>query len=472
MPMFDPSEVAAWCGGEWLHAPHTPLCGVSTDTRSIGKGSLFVALKGDRFDAHDYLDQAFEGGASAAVVERPAEGDHPQLVVSDTRTALIDLARGYRNSLAAAFIGITGSAGKTTVKELLASMLEAKAPTARTHGNWNNDIGLPLSLLRMERSDCYGVFEIGTNHPGEISMLSDVLRPGAGVMTTVGVAHLEFFASEQAIAEEKASLFSALPASGWAVVSSDEPWYPVFRDAAVCRVVTVSEQCEADYSWSGSAEVEVREKASGESVVLKLPVPGDFFRLDVALAVAAARQMGMGWEAIRNAVATYRSPPMRWETSELAGISIVNDSYNANPLSMREALQAFAGTPVSGQRWLVLGAMLELGETAPELHRDVGRQVAEGTWGGLLAFGRWGECIAEGAVAAGMNADHIVNCVSAEEAALALAERARPGDAILLKASRGERLETILPHLESQIPALHRAEVRGSGAGSNLKSII
>jgi UDP-N-acetylmuramoyl-tripeptide--D-alanyl-D-alanine ligase len=451
MPRLDPNDVSAWCGGHWARAPGVPLCGVSTDTRSIAGGSLFVALRGERFDAHDYLDAAFAGGAVAAVVEDHARGDHPQLVVPDTRHALIDLARGYRAGLSAEFIGITGSVGKTTVKELLASMLEVCAPTARTHGNWNNHIGLPLSLLRMEPAHRYGVFEVGTNHPGEIAVLSDVLRPGAAVMTTVGLAHLEFFASEKAIAEEKSSLLAAVPGSGWAVACSDQPWFPVLREAAACRLVTVSREEDADYTWSGSTHLEIRERNGGDAVTLELPLPGNFFKLDVALAVAAARQVGLEWDAIRRGIAAYRSQPMRWETSDIGGITLVNDSYNANPLSMREALRAFAGMSATGRRWLVLGAMLELGDTAPELHRALGRQVAAGRWAGLLAYGPWGAIIAEGAVSGGMDANHVMHCASAEGAAEVLAEKAAPGDAVLLKASRGEQLEKILDCLKSEI---------------------
>lgn len=463
MPRFEPNELAAWLGARWGREPSAPITSVSVDSRTLAPGALYLALRGDRFDGHDFVASAYAAGAAAVLVEtgRAPAGDGSWLEVADTRRGLVDLARRYRSGLQATVVGITGSAGKTTVKELLAGMLAKIGSTARTHQNWNNDIGLPLSLLRTERADQFGVFEIGTNHPGEIAALSEILRPEVAVVTTVGSAHLEFFGTEAAIAREKSMLPASLPSKGWVVLDADDAWFDTLAGAAPCRVVSVSQHPTADYVWKPSPDHggwDVLETKTGDRVLFNGAIVGEFFRLDATLAIGAARQLGIGWPLLQEAVAAYEPPSMRWEATSSGGVVFINDGYNANPISMRAALEAFAEHPVAGRRWLVLGAMRELGPDSTALHREVGRSVGAGDWAGLVAYGSWGEPIAEGARAAGLPESRLRLCDSPEQAVKALRGWVRTGDAVLLKASRSERLEEVLTQWVASTAARVEAE--------------
>ena len=226
MPAFSAKDLSKWCGGTWRPSEPSAINGVCTDTRSLKPASLYVALRGPRHDGHDFVPQALTLGAAAAVVTDAYAAAHPPsaplLCVRDTLKALGDIARGYRDALKAKIVAVTGSVGKTTVKEMIADVLARKGATTRSRGNWNNDIGLPLSMLAMEPGEEFGVFELGMNHPGELAPLCDMLRPDWGVVTNVGPVHLEFFDSVEAIGKEKATVLQRLPADGTAVVSRDE----------------------------------------------------------------------------------------------------------------------------------------------------------------------------------------------------------------------------------------------------------
>lgn len=451
MPIFQASEVATWCGGVWKSGPPAELSGVSTDTRTLRPGHLYVALRGARFDGHEFVPDAFARGAAAALVSNEyaasaSTAPGPLLGVPDTLKALGRFATAYRTGLSVHMIAVTGSTGKTTVKEMIADILASAAPTARTRGNWNNEIGLPLSLLAMERTDRFGVFEVGMNHPGELAPLCVMLRPDAGVVTNVGPVHLEFFDSVEAIAREKSTVFRYLPTDGIAVLNRDERWYPVLRPVAPCRVVTVSMVGEADYvaELFGNGRFQVRERVSGDRVEFELPQPGSHMVANALQAIAVGRAYGVAWDAMRAALGTFAPPPMRWACEDVAGVSVVNDAYNANPVSMRAALKAFDETAVKGGRWLVLGGMLELGASTGDEHRALGRDIARGRWAGLVAVGPLGSQIADGAEAGGMSGSRVVRAGDHAAGAAALASRVAAGDAVLFKASRGERMEKVL----------------------------
>jgi UDP-N-acetylmuramoyl-tripeptide--D-alanyl-D-alanine ligase len=318
---------------------------------------------------------------------------------------------------------------------------------ARSPGNWNNDIGLPLSLLRTELDAEFGVFEIGMNHAGEIQALSEVLRPDIGIVTNVGPAHLEFFDSEADIASEKADLLRALPCDGMAIVACDAPWFEVIREAAPCPVTTVAIGETADYEGILSATdpgaFTVHESATGDSAAFRSALPGAYFKRNALLAVACCRRLGVGWDDLVRVVGAYVPEALRWNVHRGGGVTLIDDSYNANPISMRAAIQAFEEMPIEGGRWLVLGGMLELGPAAEGLHRALGGVVASGSWKGLIGYGPWGRHIADGAARAGMPAAQIACCEDYGGVIEILAAGADAGDAVLLKASRGERLERI-----------------------------
>ena len=464
MDPISPESAAAWCRGEWCGGPPpAPLCAAIVDSRQVGPGHLFFALPGARADGHDFLSAVADAGAAAVVradfpVERlPAGGAF--LRVDDVAAALGRLAAGYRATLPARIVGIGGSVGKTTVKELVADLLSTVGPTARTAGNFNNEIGLPLSVLGVDRACAFAVLEAGISHPGEMAPLRDVLRPDAAVMTTIGPVHVEFFDSVRAIAEEKAVLLEKLPADGFAVLDRDDEFYPLLRARSSAPVVAVSLADPAADVFGEvlpSGALRVRELATGERADLPVPPPGGFMARNVLLAVAAARKCGAAWDALAAALAGYRPIGMRWAVEAVRGWTAINDGYNANPVSVRAALAAFAQWPVAGRRFLALGPMLELGAREAAEHEAVGRFVAAGAWAGV-ALVPWqttaepaAQALAAGLRAGGWPADKICAAPDAAAAADWLRARLRPGDAVLLKASRGVRIERVLESLKQE----------------------
>jgi len=363
------------------------------------------------------------------------------------------LGGAYRGKVAPRVVGVTGSVGKTTVKEMTAAVLGAGWPTARTHGNWNNNIGLPLSLLRMEPGTGMGVFEIGMNHVGEISELSAVLRPDWGIVTAVGAAHIGHFASLDEIAREKAALLEALSPSGRAFLDARGGYFELLSSRSPAPVVTVALSGEADYVCAGHDDtvdrVSIRESRTGDESEFHLPSPGRHNIVNAMLAVAVGREAGMSWDAIQTGFESCRSLPLRWQPETIDGVLIVNDAYNANPVSMEASIDTFGRMRCEGRRWLVLGAMLELGSFEEELHRWLGREIAAGPWAGIVLVGTVSAAIGGGAVDAGYPADRVHCLASTAEAAVFLARSAKAGDAVFLKASRSARLEEIVELLGS-----------------------
>lgn len=476
MPNFDAREVAQWTGGKWCNGEPGAIAGVSTDSRTLGCGALFVALRGPLFDGHAFIGEAFARGAVGAVISEDAcalpRADRPLLRVADTAQALRDMAANYRRSSRVAIVAVTGSVGKTTVKEMVADVLARRLKVARTRGNWNNEIGLPLSLLAMEPETRVGIFELGMNHPGELASLCRMLQPDWGLVTTIGPVHLEFFKSVEAIAAEKSTLLKSLPAGGIAVLRCDEPYFEILRAAAPGRVITLAMSGNsrvggaADYMGSPAdarGQMEIRERATGEACRLQAPLPGAHHAANALFAAAVGRAYGLAWEEIRSALEAYRSPPMRWERQIVAGVTIINDAYNANPLSMAAALRTFAELPlaelplaelpVAGGRWLVLAGMLELGPTEEQWHRDLGKSLAPGPWAGIITVGSLGAVIARAAVNAGVSAARVFPCADHGAAAEVLGRCLRPGDAVLFKASRGQRLEQVLALWKERVAA-------------------
>ncbi len=458
-PGFDGGELAAWSGGRWEPGPPALSGVVVNDSRKVVPGAVYLALAGERFDGHSFVAGARAAGACGAIVREgwarddtpsalPAE--FPLLRVADPEAALRAMAMGYRRKLGPHCIGITGSAGKTTVKEFTANVLATRYVTARSLGNWNNHIGLPLSLLAMEGATRMGVFEIGTNHPGEIGPLAAILRPEWGIVTNIGAGHIEFFDSVEAIADEKADLLRALPGDGLAFLNRDLEWFERLRRASRAPVVTISTRGAADFRLVSrgacNETVEAEETATGARFRFGLGLGGEYQVANALFAIAVARRLGVAPAAIEAALAAPRALPMRWQRVELNGVRVVNDAYNANPLSMRAALESFGEEPGVGRKWLVLGGMLELGERAEKEHVALGRDVAAGAWAGLIVVGNLGEWIAQGAGEAGFATGKIYRCVDAAAAARALLAQVAPGDGIMLKASRGSKLEDVLAH--------------------------
>lgn len=458
MPFFDPADLAGWCDGHWHGVRPDRVAGFCNDSRIIQPGQLYIAIRGDRLDGHDFVLGAQRRSACGALVEETFAADKvgawPLLVVRDTRRALIELARGHRARCKGEIVGITGSVGKTSVKEMAADILGHVGHVARTKDNWNNDIGLPLSMLRMNPDDRFGVFEVGMNHPGELAVLCELLQPRWGIITPIGPVHLEFFKSVDAIAEEKATLLEWLPETGTAILSPDDSWYETLLSHVHARVIRVSlRDPEAAYfgTWKkpGSNVLTVYERATAESHPYLMPLPGRYVADNALRAIALGREAGVNPEIIAHALAHYRPLSMRWNKVTIAGVIFINDAYNANPMSMRAALDAFMEMAVEGRRWLVLAGMFELGEMAQEEHEALGRYLAQFPWAGVVTAGKMGRGIAQGAMDAGLDGVcRLASCDTAEDAAEYLKEHVEPGDAVLVKASRGEQLEDVLARYE------------------------
>ena len=446
--MATPGQLAAWTDGEWTRHPDEEIAGVSHDTRTLEPGDLYVALRGDIHDGHRFIPQALQAGAAALLVdEAPAVVGVPALVVDDTLVALQQWAKAHRARFNGPVIGVTGSAGKTTVKELLASVLEQAGAVCRTPGNWNNHIGVPLSLLNLRSEHAFGVFEAGMNHPGELDPLFELIGPDHGILTAIGAAHIEAFEDEAGIAMEKAALLRAVPESGVVVIDGESPWLSLLHQQArgALELTALSEGTAAGKARTAQATSPQKDvwQIDGWSGPLALPVPGRAMAENVLKVVVLAERLGLDEAAIRAGLTAWKPAAMRWAVEAVDGVTVINDAYNANPLSMQAALESFALLEVAGNRWLVLGSMQELGVDAEEAHRRLGETVGSGPWAGVVLMGEWQQALQAGMVSAAFPGK-IVAAASHEEAATALMERTTQGDAVLLKASRLDRLETVL----------------------------
>jgi UDP-N-acetylmuramoyl-tripeptide--D-alanyl-D-alanine ligase len=456
MKPLELAQVAAWCGGE-LRRGRSDRCihGVSTDTRTIRPGSLFVALKGDKFDGHDFVEEARKAGAIAAVVSRmdaPAEEDSfGWIVVPDTLVALQRLATAYRASLPVKVVGVTGSNGKSSTKEMIHAVLARKFRTAKTVGNLNNHIGVPLTLLGLDEETEWAVVEMGMNHPGEIAVLAEMGRPDAAVVTNVGWAHIEAFADREGIAEEKGALVRALRPGGLAVLNGDDE--RVSRMAGRCagRVVTAGfgESCTHRVAGFGTGEASCRFDLilGGNVYPAMLATTARHMASNAALAAALGWELGVPGDEIAEALADVAFPPGRCQIHAWRGGWLVDDTYNANPDSMLAGAEMLAKLPGEGRLVALLGAMGELGRHREELHRLVGRSMAGAGVGLLFALGDDSRWTVEAARAGGMSEAAARWFAGHEELAGAYLESARDGDRILVKGSRSQQMEKVVRHL-------------------------
>jgi len=452
-PGFTAGELADWTGGTWSGGTPGHIRRIIHDTRSLAPGDVYLALRGERCDGHDFIPEALKRGAVGVIAERvDTDTAMPTLRVADSRRALFELAAGHRQRCRAKVVGVTGSVGKTTVKEMVADVLSCRGLTARTPGNWNNDIGLPLSTLAMSPEADFGVFELGINHPGEMEPLARMLSPDWGVMTAVGPVHIEFFDNEEHIAREKAKMIELLPSDGLAIMDRDSAWFSLIERLSPCPVISVSSDSRADYRAEihGATAIFIEDQ-TGERAAYTPPLPGRHIMANALLAYAVGREAGVSPEAAIHALEAYRPPSMRWQSVDIHGITVINDAYNANPISMAAAITTFGDMPVAGSKWLVLGTMGELGDIREVEHRKTGAQAARGEWAGIIGIGEGGCWIIAGARDAGSPAQRARAYSTVHEAAAMLASGLKPGDAILIKASRSEKLERLLQLLDEQL---------------------
>jgi len=424
-----------------LRGADVAVRGVFTDTRKPLPGALFVALTGETFDAHTFLDVAKQGGAAAALVARECAVDLPQLIVPDTEIALGRLAGAFRAQSAARVVGITGSNGKTTVKTLLAAILALHGRTHVNAGNLNNEIGLPLSLLAMPEDTQYAVLEMGAGKPGDIAYLAAIARPEIGLVNNIAPAHLERMGSLAGIAETKGAIYTALPPHGVAVINADDAFAPLFgKLAGARRVLRFGLEHEADVRGE-IVELGAKSRfdliADGTRTPVELPLAGRHNVQNALAAAALARALDVPLATIRHGLETAAPVSGRLIRHAMPqGWTLIDDSYNANPGSTAAAIATLASEP--GEAWLVLGDMRELGADAPKLHADTGALARER---GIVRLFTVGELAHAASRAFGPGATHF-----ADQAALAsaLAAAVKPGVRVLVKGSRGSAMERVV----------------------------
>jgi len=411
------------------------VTGVSTDTRAIRAGDLFFALRGANFDAHDFLDQAFAKGAAAAIVSRKVACSGLTIAVDDTLEALGDLAAAWRITLAARVIGVCGSNGKTTTKEMIAHVLGKDRRVVKAQGSFNNNVGVPVTIFQADERTESAVLEIGTNHPGEIAALGRIARPDIAVLVSVGAEHLEGLGTLDGVADEEASIFSSIRSGGYAVVHHD-PRILVRLHLPREKFMTFGLTSDADVhpDWIDGMRFAVR------GVEFRLNLLGEWNIQNALAATAVAMLHGLPLDEIARRLADFRPPKMRMERLDLAGVTIINDAYNSNPESASRAVREFSRFPASGRRVAVIGDMGELGPTSETYHRELGRQLAESSIDLVVGVGL--ECRALLAELEGRK--EMRGFASVDDMKTSLDGLIRTGDAVLLKGSRRVGLERIV----------------------------
>jgi len=453
MIAWKPSEIVKYAQGRLVGADRA-FTSVSTDTRTLEPGALFVALSGPSFDGHDFVTTAAQNGAAAALVARQLPVDIPQIVVADPLAALSTFAREWRRQFPIPVVGVTGSNGKTTTKELIGSILSQRGPTLVTKGNLNNHIGVPLTLLELTKEHRYAVIEMGANHLAEIAHLASISEPTVGVVTNAGAAHLEGFGSLQGVADGKGEMFQALPFEGVAVINADDKYAGQWRDtSAADRILTFGFEQPADFMAHKVREINA---PSGFRIDFDLVTPDGTIAATIPLAglhnlrnalgaAAAACAAGTPIEQIVEGLAAMKAVAGRLELKPaINGAFIVDDSYNANPSSLKagiDAMRSFAGA-----RWLVLGEMKELGDASDELHAEVGRYARQAGIERLLAMGEGSRFSVE---AFGRGAQWFADIDALiRDASSSLSS----GVAVLIKGSRANRLERVSAALSATPP--------------------
>lgn len=437
-------DIARITGGELIKgSPEDVVSGVSIDSRTVNEGELFIALKGPNFDGHSFLPEVFKKKAQAALVSKVPEGEFPAIVkVSRTREALLKLAGDAVRTSDIRVIAVTGSNGKTSVKDMLQHVLSERYCVLASRASFNNAVGLSLSLLDIKKEHEFAVFELGSNSPGEISLLARTARPEIAVITNIGRAHLERFGDLEGVFREKTAVLDELPAGSFAVVNGDDPYLKNARCDHV-QLIRFGFAPENDIVISELLENSDGQSFSVDGKRYHICLPGRHNVLNAASSIAVAQRLGLEDERINRAFRTFRLQPMRLERKETEGMIFINDAYNANPDSFKSALEVLMAEDALC-RGVVAGDMLELGERSEKLHYELGKEIAERGVDFLIASGKYADHLAEGAVRGGMDPDKVVKERSHQGCAMRIEEFSCGDMAVLVKGSRLSRMEEVI----------------------------
>lgn len=428
---------------------------VSIDSRKLKTGDLFFAIKGENFDGHDFIDEVISKGASAVVIEKKylekfKDKNYPLVVVEDTTKALGELARIYRDKFDVKVIGLTGSNGKTTTKEMIAEILSQKFKTLKSEGNLNNNFGVPLNLFRLQKSHEVAVIEMGINHFGEMGALCEIANPDFGLVTNIGTAHIEFLTSREGIAEEKGKLFKYLiRKNGFGFINSDEK---LIKEQAkgLKRKLTFGFSSKADVrgkiiSLNNLAQPVLKVTHRSKSVVINLPTFGIHTAQNALSAAAVGLKFGVSLKKIKSALEAFKSYDKRMQVIEIDGYTIINDTYNASPESMKMAIQTMSMMKGYFQKVAVLGDMLELGEFTEKFHRELANYLKENGIQKVFFFGEFTKSSFEEALKLECDAKHFDD---KKQIADEIKKTIPEGSLILLKGSRKMKMEEIIEYLK------------------------
>lgn len=469
MRALTPQEVRQAVRGRWLsrYEP-VPILGVSIDSRQAGEGDLFVAIRGDRFDGHDFLSDAADRGCVAAVIDA-SHTLSPEMMqrfpagvigVADTRAALLDLGAFYRTVIPANVVAVTGSNGKTSVKRMIDHILSNRLTGTASPQSYNNEIGVPLTLLSAGAGDDYVVCEVGTSAPGEIARLARAVRPNIAVITSIAPAHLEKLHSLDQIAVEKAALLGWIDERGVAVVTADSPELDHALKSYQRMTIRFGVNDSAQLRLTGYESDGTSQRFQiNDRQWVELSLPGRHNALNAMAAIAVAARFGYTQEEAGEALRDFGGVEMRLEILDCGSLTVLNDTYNANPGSMLAAAGVL-GEQKARRRVLVAGAMLELGEQAQNIHMDVGRELATRRVDLVVGVGELGASLAEGAARAGCRSETYKTLAEAKKH---LPEILQDGDAVLLKGSRAMKMESLLPVLQTTGGADGATETKPNG---------
>lgn len=452
-------QIMAACKGELLCGDAKSVVEtVCIDSRKVTPGALFVPIKGERSNGHDYIRQVLEAGAAATLTQehRAAKGPQAWIRVADTQRALQDIAAAYRDWFSLPVVGVTGSVGKTTTKEMIALALSAGFEVMKTAGNYNSQIGLPLTLFQLGPAHTAAVIEMGMSDFGEMARLAEIVHPQYAVMTNIGISHIENLQTQENILAEKLHITDQFTGDSVLFVNVDDPLLAGVSTPKRGKLVRYGTEETADYRASEiiaqGREMVYTLSTPTQTRVVTVPALGMHNVLNSLAAVAVGEQLGVDLDRMIVKLRTYTPPLMRQEIHEIGTVTVIDDSYNASPDSIRSGVDVLCNLACAGKRIAVLADMMELGDIAPLAHFDVGVHAAKAGVGLLVAIGQWASKMQEGAHSVGPGVD-VVLCRTNEEALTVLMNKVQPGDCILVKGSRGMKTDEIVKgFLQMQLP--------------------